>query len=166
MKSHLLSTLFSASCIILFSCANESKHAEATSTDSFTLDSVKATIAASNATFGSAFATQDSNAFVSHYTNDACINPSNVPQMCGTQAITAFFNSGYQMGIRDIKVNTKEVMGGKDGVIETGAYEVLGDKGVSFEKGKFIVIWKEENGKWKMHRDIWNSDAPPPAPAK
>ena len=39
----------------------------------------------------------------------------------------------------------------------------VGDK-VSAEKGKFIVVWKEENGKWKMHRDIWNSDAPPPPP--
>jgi len=48
--------------------------------------------------------------------------------------------------------------------VETGKYELfVGDK-VSAEKGKFIVIWKEENGKWKMHRDIWNSDAPPPPP--
>ena len=26
--------------------------------------------------------------------------------------------------------------------------------------GKYIVLWKQdENGSWKMHRDIWNWDA-------
>jgi ketosteroid isomerase-like protein len=27
-------------------------------------------------------------------------------------------------------------------------------------KGKYIVLWKKENGKWKLHRDISNSDLP------
>ena len=68
------------------------------------------------------------------------------------------------MGISNIVLTTEEVMGGKDAVVETGKYEMfVGDK-VSAEKGKYILVWKEENGKWKMHRDIWNSDAPPPPP--
>jgi ketosteroid isomerase-like protein len=165
MKKIILPVLLAVSCAFIYSCNNEAK--EAAATNSFNLDSVKAAIAASNATFGSGFATQDSAGFASHYTSDACINPANMPQICGQQGIIAYFNGGYQMGVRDIKLTTNEVMGGKDGVIETGAYEIFGAQGMSFEKGKFIVIWKEENGKWKMHRDIWNSDAPPPpAPAK
>jgi ketosteroid isomerase-like protein len=152
--------------IAFSSCAND---AAKTDTAGFSLDSAKAAIAASNQTFGAGFATGDSAAFVSHYTADACINPSNMPRMCGTQAITAFFNGGHKMGITDISLITEEVMGSKDAVIETGKYEMfVGDK-VSAEKGKFIVIWKEENGKWKMYRDIWNSDTPappPPAPTK
>ena len=27
--------------------------------------------------------------------------------------------------------------------------------------GKFIVIWKEQGGQWKLHRDIFNSSIPP-----
>ncbi|MBP6430139.1 MAG: nuclear transport factor 2 family protein [Ferruginibacter sp.] len=158
MKKILFFALVATFCITLFSCTNEAEKKEVTS--SFNLDSVKAAIAASNATFGGGFATGDSTAFVSHYTSDACINPSNMPKMCGTQAITAFFNGGYKMGIRGVKITTDEVMGGKDGVIETGAYEMFADKGVSIDKGKFIVMWKEENGKWKMHRDVWNTNLP------
>ena len=165
MKKIILPVVLAVSCAFIYSC-NDSKTGT-TVADNFNLDSVKAAIAASNATFGSGFATQDSAGFASHYTSDACINPSNIPQICGQQGIMAYFNGGYQMGVRDIKITTNEVMGGKDGVIETGAYEIFGAQGVSFEKGKFIVMWKEENGKWKMHRDIWNSDAPPPpAPTK
>jgi ketosteroid isomerase-like protein len=151
--------------IALSSCNNEVPKTE---TALFSLDSAKAAIAASNKIFGQSFATGDSMAFINCYTSDACINPSNMPRMCGPQAITAFFNGGYKMGVRDIKLTTEEIMGGKDAVIETGKYEMFVAGNVSAEKGKFIVIWKEENGKWKMHRDIWNSDnpAPPPPAAK
>jgi ketosteroid isomerase-like protein len=153
--------------VLLFSCNSETaKTTETAAAPSFSLDSAKAAIAASNASFGSCFANGDSVNFVSHYTSNACINPSNMARMCGSQAINAFFSGGYKMGIRNIKLSTDEVMGGKDGVIETGTYELMADKGVSLDKGKFIVIWKEENGKWKMHRDIWNTDMPAAAPAK
>ena len=163
MKKIFLPVL--AACALLFSCTNETAQTTAAA-DTFNLDSAKAAIAASNATYGACFATGDSAAFVSHYTSDACISPSNMPKMCGPQAVNGFFVGGYKMGIRNLKLTTDEVMGGKDAVVETGTYEVLGDKGVSFDKGKFIVVWKEENGKWKMHRDIWNTDMPVPAPAK
>lgn len=128
------------------------------------LDSVKAAIAASNKVFGASFATGDSTAFANCYTNDACINATGIPRMCGREALIAFFNGGRQMGINNIVITTEEVMGGKEAVVETGKYEMfVGDK-ISAEKGKFIVVWKQENGKWKMFRDIWNADAPP-APA-
>lgn len=162
MKKIFLPVL--ASCAILFSCTNEA--AKTATTDTFSLDSAKAAIAASNATYGACFAAGDSVAFVTHYTSDACIYPANMPKMCGPQAVNGFFTGGYKMGIRNLKLTTAEVTGGKDAVVETGSYEVLGDKGVSFDKGKFIVVWKEENGKWKMHRDIWNTDMPAAAPAK
>ncbi len=168
MKKNLLSAL--TICVFLFACNSEAPKTETATTaateTNFNLDAAKAAIAASNATFGSGFANGDSAAFVSHYTSDACISPSNMPKMCGTPAIAAYFNGGYKMGIRDVKITTAEVMGGKDAVVETGTYEMFADKNMSLDKGKFIVIWKEENGKWKIHRDIWNSDMPAAAPAK
>jgi ketosteroid isomerase-like protein len=151
--------------ILFSSCNNDTAKTEATA--SFSLDSAKAAIAASNKVFSGCFATGDSVAFASCYTSDACLNVTNMPRMCGTQAITAFFNGGHKMGITNIGLTTEEVMGGKDAVVEVGKYEMFVGNKVSVEKGKYIVVWKEENGKWKMHRDIWNSDAPPPAtPAK
>ena len=148
--------------MLLSSCTNESAKTE---TAGFSLDSAKAAIAASNKVYGACFASGDSTTFANCYTSDACISPTGTPKMCGTQAITAFFNGARKMGISNITLTTEEVMGGKDAVVEVGKYELfVGDK-ISAEKGKFIVVWKEENGKWKMHRDIWNSDAPPPAAA-
>ena len=152
----------------LSSCNNVTAKTE---TAGFSLDSVKASIAASNKVFGASFATGDSIAFANCYTSDGCIYNANMPKVCGTDGIRTFLNMGYQSGIRNVELTTEEVMGGKEAVVETGKYEVLIANNVSVEKGKFVVVWKEENGKWKMHRDIWNSDAPPPpapatAPAK
>jgi ketosteroid isomerase-like protein len=28
----------------------------------------------------------------------------------------------------------------------------------SLDKGKYVAVWKKENGTWKMYRDIWNSN--------
>lgn len=130
----------------------------------FDLEKVKAAIAESNKTYGTTFTTGDSTAFVSHYTSDACILAPNAPKMCGSAMLTAFFNEGYKMGIRNITLTTDEVSGCQAEVIETGTYELLADSSKSLDKGKYILVWKEEDGKWKMHRDIWNSDSPMPAP--
>jgi ketosteroid isomerase-like protein len=32
--------------------------------------------------------------------------------------------------------------------------------GTIADKGKYIVVWKKEDGKWKLHRDLSNSDLP------
>ena len=149
--------------IIFSSCSNE---AAKTETAVFSLDSAKAAIAASNKIFGECWATGDSTKFANCYAPDACINPPNMPKMCGSAAITAFFNGGVKMGLKNIVITTEEVFGGKDGVIETGTYDMQVANNVSAEKGKFIVMWKEVDGKWKMYRDVWNSDAPPPVAAK
>jgi len=33
------------------------------------------------------------------------------------------------------------------------------------DSGKYIVRWEQQNGKWVMVDDIWNSDLPIPQPA-
>lgn len=163
MKHSFVRLLGVAVLAILFSsCNNE---AAKTETAGFNLDSVKAAIAASNKVFGTSFATGDSVAFANCYTSDGCIYNANMPKICGTDGIRSFASIGYNSGIRNVVLTTEEVMGGKEVVVETGKYEVFVANNISVEKGKFVVAWKEENGKWKMYRDIWNSDAPPPPPA-
>ena len=35
----------------------------------------------------------------------------------------------------------------------------------TMEKGKYVNVWKKEDGTWKIYANIWNSNAAP-APAK
>ncbi len=75
-----------------------------------------------------------------------------------------FFNAALGMGISNLNLNTEEVLGGPTVVSEVGNYELKIANGTVVDKGKFVVVWKMENGKWKMYRDIFNSDNPPPPP--
>lgn len=128
---------------------------------SLNLDAAKAAIAESNKTYGEGFAKGDSSLFIKKYTKDGCIMPANAPKLCGSQAITMFFNGAKANGVKNINIVTEEVMGGPEVVVETGTYELLGAANMSMDKGKFVVAWKMEDGKWKMHRDIFTTNAAP-----
>lgn len=135
------------------------KKAEATPYD---LTEVKAAIAESNKTYSEGFAKGDEKLFTNKYTKDGCIMPTSAPKLCGTEALGMFFKGAQAMGVKNIVLTTEEVMGSLEAVVETGTYELLGEANTSLDKGKFIVVWKKEDGKWKMHRDIFNTSVPAP----
>lgn len=128
----------------------------------YDLTEAKAAIAESNKTYSEGFTKGDASLFTSKYTKDGCIMPANAPKLCGAEAIGMFFKGAQAMGVKNIVLTTEEVMGGSEAVVETGTYELLGEANKCLDKGKFIVIWKMEEGKWKMHRDIFNTSVPAP----
>jgi ketosteroid isomerase-like protein len=128
--------------------------------ENFNLETVKQIIEANHKAYNENFAKGDTTQFAKHYASDAYIFPSNFPKMGGTDAINTFFCGAYQMGVRNIVLTSDEVMGGPELVVETGAVELFIADNISIYKGKFIVIWKQENSDWKMFRDIWNIDTP------
>ncbi len=138
----------------LAACKTEEKKETA-----FNLDAAKVAIAESNKTYGDAFTKGDSSLLINKYTKDGCIMPANAPKLCGGQAIGMFFKGAKTNGVQNVKLVTEEVMGGPEVVVETGTYELLNAANASMDKGKFVVAWKMEEGKWKMHRDIFTTNA-------
>jgi ketosteroid isomerase-like protein len=124
----------------------------------FNLDSAKTAVEASNKAFLNAIKTSDSVAFVSVYTTDACIMPEGMPKMCGAEGIGGFFSWSKQGGMNGLSFHVTEITGGNDLISEEGTYEAAGADGKIMDKGKYLTTWKQENGKWKKYRDIWNSD--------
>lgn len=39
-------------------------------------------------------------------------------------------------------------------LVELGIYEIKDDKNTSKGKGKYVVVWKQEDGRWKLYRDF------------
>jgi ketosteroid isomerase-like protein len=66
-----------------------------------------------------------------------------------------------ETGPIDLKLTSNEVSGNEEMVNEVGSYSMTDKKGKEIDKGKYIVLWKMEDGKWKIHRDVFNSDMPP-----
>lgn len=101
----------------------------------------------------------DAEALSMFYTIDAKLFPANGELVVGREAIKAFIGEDLTAASPEIIFETISAEGYGDMAIEEGRYKVLvGSHEVG--KGKYIVKWKKEDGKWKLHRDIWNSDLP------
>ena len=48
--------------------------------------------------------------------------------------------------------------------IEEGKYTLYAENEMVIDKGKYIVIWEQVEGKWLLDRDIWNTSNPVPTP--
>jgi ketosteroid isomerase-like protein len=65
------------------------------------------------------------------------------------------------MGIKNVVSETIEVEDLGDTAIEGGRYRLLVANGSVADGGKYIVVWKNEGGTWKLHRDIWTTSQRP-----
>ncbi len=127
----------------------------------FDLEAAKVAINESNKTYGDGFVKKDSSLFLGKYTKDACLFVAGMPKLCGAEGVGGFFNAAYMgMGVRNVSVKMEEILGGADGLTEVGVYQLFGAGDKLLDKGKYIVAWKQEDGKWKMHRDMFTTDMP------
>ncbi len=94
------------------------------------------------------------------YTNDGMLLPPGSDFVKGREAIRDFWQGVINLGIKEAKVNILDVELQGDVVIEVGQYQLIGAGGEAIDQGKYIVIWKQEEGRWKLHRDTWNTNRP------
>ncbi|MBU0702981.1 MAG: SgcJ/EcaC family oxidoreductase [Chloroflexi bacterium] len=122
---------------------------------------VFAAIAATNERFMTAYNQGDVDGLATFYTENAQLLFPNSDFITGRQAIQAVWQARVAPGARSVKLESIEVEAHGDTAIEVGLYAVIGSEKETLDKGKYIVIWKLENGQWKIHRDILNSSMPP-----
>lgn len=151
--------------VFVYSCNNPSATENATaSKDTTAADSedVKAFIQKEGSAFQEEVKRADSNAIAAHYSSDALIMPPNGESVKGND-IAGFWGGAIRMfGIKDLKLNITDVTADNNVAVESGTYEMLGEGNKSLDKGKYLVVWKKENGSWKMYRDMFSSNLPAP----
>jgi ketosteroid isomerase-like protein len=128
-----------------------------------TLSEVRASIEQGNRAFMEAVDRGDPAAITALYTAEGQVLPPNAEAVTGHEAIQAFWQAIGNMGIKGAQLDTREVEGHGDTAIEVGAYTLFGEGRQALDQGKYIVIWKQEGGQWKLHRDIFNSNLAPQA---
>jgi ketosteroid isomerase-like protein len=141
----------------LASCSNQAEEP----VSAFNLEEAKAMIAETNQKFMEAVDNGDSAMAATLYHSNAIIMPDNAEQVSGSDAILAFLGMMDNIGL---KLVSTSVWGNEDVVVEEGVYEVTDTSGNSLDHGKYIVLWKEQDGQWKLYRDIWCSNVPLPMP--
>ena len=125
-------------------------------------EKVREAIVAANMKFMTACSQGDAAGLAALYTDDGQVMAPNSDFITGKEAIQGFFQAFMDMGIKSMKLESIEVEGMGETAWEVGNYTLFGEGEQMIDTGKYIVIWKQVNGEWKLHRDIFNSNLPVP----
>ena len=137
---------------------------EAAATDAAT---VKAEIEAIDDRFEQALLAEDAATIATFYAEDAIALPPDAPRAEGPAAIQGVFASWFEQvpPSESFTLTTDDLQLSESGDIayEVGTYTSRGTSpaGETYdETGKYLVVWKNMNGQWKIARDMWSGDAP------
>ena len=114
--------------------------------------------------FYTAVETDDVEARIALFSDDAIMMPNHWTRTEGREAIAAALRSGegWVFRLRNRTVVDRHVAG--DLAYVANAYEYTwhrDDDPPQWHRTKNVHIWRRDaDGAWKLHLDIWNSDAP------
>ncbi|HWC97594.1 MAG TPA: nuclear transport factor 2 family protein [Candidatus Sulfopaludibacter sp.] len=93
------------------------------------------------------------------YTKDARILPPGGEMVSGRENIKAFWKGAIEgLNVSAVTLSTVDFEAAGDTGYEIGR-AVLSFAGGGEMVAKYVVIWKQEDGMWKWHVDIWNPNA-------
>ncbi len=122
-----------------------------------TIDRLRAGTAETNRRFEAALAAGDAaRAAREVYTADARVMPPGATTVIGRDAAEQFWTgAAAQLGVTRVALETVELQPLGDGAYEVGR-AVLTVGGGQQVVAKYVVLWREEDGRWRWHVDIWN----------
>lgn len=140
-----------------FQSCNEKPKEKEPAVSEFNLSTAKAEIEEANKKFMALFAAGDTVGLANSYTIDAKFMSEGAPAVSGRANIQTDMSKIVRSGISGIDIRTENIYGTVDLIAEVGELTLFVGK-KSVDVGKYIVLWKKEDGKWKMFRDIYNSN--------
>ena len=103
-------------------------------------------------------ASGDAKAVANFYTEDGVFMPHNSPIFTGRAAIEQAFVGFIEGGFTDLNVKSTWAERCGDYLLDTEEWTLSNGKDTLV--GKSLVIWKKEDGMWKMYKDMINTDTP------
>jgi len=139
--------------IISIGCQQQTTETKPVS-EKFNMQEAKSFIDSINTKFSEQIKNGDSLALASHYTTDAAILLPKSEPIKGKDILSAW-GSMLREGTEETTFQTIDLIGSNDFLIETGYISTKGSDN-SIYKSKYLVVWKKQNGEWKLYRDMIN----------
>jgi len=135
--------------------------------------SAKQAIDAANAQWPRLTSSGHSDSIAEFYAADALLMPPNMGAMRGKDVIRAFFATLNTIDPRPtLTLHAVTVVASGPVAVETGRWHWAYPAGAKLppgtpavDSGKYIVRWAQQNERWLMVDDVWNSDLPLPTAA-
>lgn len=158
----LLSLLSLFGLLVITGCINAEKPNATVEkeTGAFNIDSVRKEIDKANLEFVNLFNKSDSVGLANMFTTDGKSMEPNEPAFIGRSAIQTHYSIVMNAGANKLGLLTTGLWGDQKMLAEEGEFSFIDKNGKQIDKGKYIVLWKIEEGKWKLFRDCYNSDLP------
>ena len=149
--------------IAIYSCNQQSnskvKNVEVNSVE-FDLNAAKATIQEKTNRFTEAHIIKDTAYLNNIFTHDARVFPPNSEIVIAKKDISQLNTDWVNYGIYEFIEETTLFYGNQDYVIDEGSYYLRYGEENTIDEGKYINIWKNVNGEWKIYSNIWNTNLP------
>jgi ketosteroid isomerase-like protein len=106
---------------------------------------------------------KNDSAITALYGDRGALFPAGMPKIVGAAAMRPFWAQLWAMNV-NLVLSTVSVTVAQSGdlAVEEGTY-TFEIPGTPADKGKYLVVWYKQDGKWLVAQDIWNSDMTPPA---
>jgi ketosteroid isomerase-like protein len=161
MKPTLI--LFTVLGVLAVGCQNDNSNSSNNLLDgnsAFNLEEVSGVIKDKTDRFTEAHLTKDTVFLNSCFTSDARVFPPNSDIASGIAAISQLNSDWVNYGIYEFKETSTFLYGTKDYLIDEGTYYLAYGEERTVDSGKYITIWKNDGGTWKIYSNIWNSSLP------
>jgi uncharacterized protein (TIGR02246 family) len=122
---------------------------------------ISSAIRKANDMFEASFNNGDAAGMAELYTENGTLLPTGTDLIQGKEAIRNFWQGVMNMGAKEARLKTLEVEEQGDTAIEMGNYLLKGESNMAIDQGKYIVVWKQQEGQWRLDKDIWNSSMAP-----
>jgi len=122
---------------------------------------VKAIVAKNAGQFATAASHGNVDGMLALYDEHAVLMPPNAPAMNGRDAIRQFWTGFTSLGAIDAKLVTDDIVTSGDLAAEMGHFDltITPKSGAPIkDSGKYLVVWRNVGGEWKIVRDIFNSN--------
>lgn len=151
--------------IFIFSLMTSCKHRPGAPVDvSMSIDSIppefNAEIVIKTAKFTQAHITRDTAFLNACFTRDARIMPPNALVVEGLDSISKLNEDWVNYGLHDFVEKSSRMYGCGDLIVDEGIYLLRYGPTNTTDEGKYLNIWKKEDGIWKIHANMWNTSLP------
>jgi len=147
--------------LIFISCERDNTDStivDKANSDKFDLKAMEKIIQEKNNQFTKAHVMGDNAAIDTLFTLDAKSFPPNAKPVFGRSAIAALTEEYIEFGVSEFFEETIELYGCEDMLIDQGNYIMKYGKDNTIEKGKYLNVWKNVDGQWKIYTNIWNTN--------
>ena len=138
--------------VLVLSCGPTRNAGKTGSTTFIDISKARTEIEALGKQFSEDFGNRDSVALANHYASDGMLGSvkgkDNLISTWGK-----YIKYGIEHGTPNVKYISNSFASDDEYVVELGIYQYLDEGGNVKGHGKYVVVWKQEDGEWKIYRD-------------